>query len=166
VRRSTLLISILGALALTSGGLMTWRATHRAAQAPVPLAEGAGAACEPGSSCATILKAKRNAAVERPTGKPRLLAFSSHHCAACSKMEPVLTRAVRACAASDDVMRVDIDQDYGADLAAEYKIANVPTWITVDANGAEIARISGVQPEQRIEAALEEVRGARCDRSL
>lgn len=144
---------------------MTWRATHRAERAAAPLAESAGEACEPGSSCATHVTAPRKN-VDRPTGKPRLLAFSSHHCAACSKMEPVLSRAVRACAANDDVMRVDIDQDYGADLAAEYKIASVPTWITVDANGAEIARISGVQPEQRIEAALEEVRGTRCATTL
>lgn len=142
---------------------MTWRAVRHTGD-PHATAN-AGESCEPGSSCAAHVKSTGKA-VDRPTGKPRLLAFSSHHCAACSKMEGVFASAVKACAANDDVIRVDIDQDYGADLAAEYKIASVPTWLSVDANGAEIARISGVQPAQTIEAAIEEVRGTRCDAKL
>jgi thioredoxin-like negative regulator of GroEL len=145
---------------VTSGGVLTWRAVRHSN--PAPLAASAGESCEPGSACAAHLRATGRA-VDRPTGKPRLLAFSSQHCAACSKMEGVFASAVRTCAAGDDVMHVDIDQDYGADLAAEYKIANVPTWISVDANGAEIGRFSGVQPAKTIEAAIEEVRGTRCD---
>ena len=98
----------------------------------------------------------------RLEGLPRLLVFSSHDCPACKRMEPVLTSAVMACNGEREVHRVDIDGDAGEALAATYGVSLLPSFVSIDANGEEVLRLTGVQPQLRIERMIEEIRGVRC----
>ena len=95
-------------------------------------------------------------------GRPRMLVFSSESCPACKRMEPVLERALEACAGERDVYRVDFDDEQGERLAATYGVTLLPSFLSVDANGLEVSRRTGLQPQVEIEHAIEEVRGLRC----
>ena len=122
------------------------------------------APCEPGEACRAHLPAGAVPAAEPVRGKPRMLVFSSASCAACGRMAPRVSAAERACRAEADVMHVDVDHDPGEGLATLYGVPLLPSMLSVDANGHEVSRLTGVQPQERIEEALEELRGAECSR--
>jgi cytochrome c-type biogenesis protein len=105
---------------------------------------------------------KGHAAAPRVEGRPRLLVFTSHSCPACKRMEPIVESAVTACGGAHDVERVDFDDDAGEALAATYGVKLLPSFLSIDSTGSEVARLTGVQPRERLERALEEVRGVRC----
>ena len=107
-----------------------------------------------------------SAAIQAPAprlvGAPRMLVFSSVHCPACREMKPRLDRATIACGGERELTHVDIDTDAGSALATTYNVTSIPSVVTIDGAGMEVSRITGVQPQERIERALEEVRGVRC----
>lgn len=72
--------------------------------------------------------------------EPRILAFTSVNCPACVKAEPGLARAEREDAL--DVERVDALTEEGARVAKKYGVAEIPTYLAVDATGTELARAS------------------------
>ena len=94
--------------------------------------------------------------------RPRLLSFSSASCPACARMKPVLASIEHDCGAAKEITHVDVDAPPGEGLAASYGVTLLPTVLSVDARGREVARLTGVQPAETIERALEEVRGAKC----
>ena len=77
-------------------------------------------------------------------------------------MTPVVDAAVKACDGAHDIERVDFDDEAGEPLATAYGITLLPSFVSVDATGREVLRLTGVQPQERLERALEEVRGLRC----
>ena len=91
-----------------------------------------------------------------------MLVFSSTHCPACRQMEPLLERALVACGSERELTRVNVDTETGSSLATTYDVTSIPSLVSIDSAGMEVSRITGVQPQERIERALEEVRGARC----
>jgi len=97
--------------------------------------------------------------------RPRLVVFSSASCPACARMKPVVAEVERDCGAAKDVAHVDVDDDTGESFAAAYGVTLLPTFLSVDARGREVARLTGVQPAATLERALEEVRGAKCSSS-
>jgi len=144
----------LGLAALVGAGV-AFRGVHRH-EAPVTAAD----TCETAGECRAHAKGGV-VAIDKPKG-PRILAFSAASCAACKKMEAVVAAAEAACGAARDVTHVDIDGDTGASLAATYAVTSIPAWLSIDAEGDEVSRLVGVQPQGRIEQAIEEVRGERC----
>ncbi len=78
------------------------------------------------------------------------------------RMGPVVDAATRSCDGAYDIERVDFDDDRGEALASTYGVTLLPSFVSVDATGSEVARLTGVQPQPRLERALEEVRGFRC----
>jgi len=103
--------------------------------------------------------------VDVPTGKPRLLEFSSEHCPACERMKPVVVDVTARCATQNDtVLHVDVDEPNGEALAERYRVSALPTFLSVDAEGGEVERIVGVQPQERIALAVGDVEGRACPR--
>jgi thioredoxin-like negative regulator of GroEL len=127
---------------------------------------GDGHATCSGSSeaCRAAAHGGRAGIAHHPYGQdgPRLLFFSSAECPACARMKPVLAGVERDCHAGTDIAHVDVDADPGEGLAAAYGVTLLPTLMSVDAAGHEVARLTGVQSAEAIERALEEVRGAKC----
>ncbi|GAC1559258.1 MAG: hypothetical protein NVS3B10_18030 [Polyangiales bacterium] len=121
--------------------------------------DGSGAAC-PGARL--LAGHAGHAPIARAEGSPRLLVFSSADCPACARMKPVLAAIEHDCRAAEDITHVDVDAEPGEGLAASYGVALLPTIVSVDAGGREVARLTGVQSAAAIERALEEVRGAKC----
>ena len=113
-------------------------------------------------ACGAHGHAASAAAPSRIEGRPRMLVFSSQSCPACKRMKPRLESAVKACDGERDVYPVDFDSDAGEVVAASYGVTLLPTFLSIDATGGEVARLSGVLPQEQLERALEEIRGVRC----
>lgn len=98
-----------------------------------------------------------------PTGKPRLLEFTSAHCASCGRMAPLVKRLELKCTAHDGtILPVDVDTDTGDQLATRYAVNELPTFIEVDSDGNEVSRLVGEQPRERLRVALADVNGVLC----
>lgn len=98
-----------------------------------------------------------------PTGKPRLLEFTSKHCASCGRMAPLVRKLEHDCTARDGtILPVDVNTDSGDLLATRYVVNELPTFIMIDSNGAEVSRLVGEQPRQRLAVALADVNGVIC----
>lgn len=126
-------------------------------------AKDRGATCDgSGAACPGARLLAGHAPIARAEGSPRLLVFSSADCPACARMKPVLAAIEHDCRAAEDITHVDADAEPGEGLAATYVVTLLPTVVSVDARGREVARLTGVQPAAAIERALEDVRGAKC----
>ena len=153
-------------VALASGALVSVAATWpEARRMVIPAIAASGSPCGNPAACGAPAPAVTNKMAQRIEGRPRLLVFSSKSCPACKRMEPVLATALKACGGENDAFRVDFDDDAGEALAARYGVTLLPSFVSVDAHGFEVARLTGVQPEASIERAVAEVRGARCARA-
>jgi thiol-disulfide isomerase/thioredoxin len=126
-----------------------------------------GAPCATGEACRAHAPSGRAPAMGAPgarpsPGRPQMIVFSSQSCPACARMAPVVDAAARACGGERDVVHVDFDDDAGEALAATYAVSLLPSFVSVDADGLEVARLTGVHPQEHLEQAIEEIRGVRC----
>lgn len=90
---------------------------------------------------------------------PRLVVFSSAYCPACERMKPVVAEIERDCDVGNAVSHVDVDGAGGDALVARYGVTSLPTFLSIDASGREVARIEGVQSRETLQRTLEDVRG-------
>lgn len=152
------------ALGLLAIGIVSAATLGRLAprsSAVTPAVDAAGVSCSAASGCQARV-GEGGAAAPLVQGRPRLLAFSSQDCPACKRMASVVEAAEQTCDAADDVMHVSLDDDAGQAIASRYKVELLPSYVSVDADGHEVARLGGVQTRERIEQSIEEVRGVRC----
>jgi thiol-disulfide isomerase/thioredoxin len=120
-------------------------------------------ACEHGSCKREAAGAAVGNALRVPTGMPRLLEFTSTHCASCGRMAPLVKRLELKCTAHDGtILPVDVDTDAGDQLATRYGVNELPTFIEVDSDGNEVSRLVGEQPRERLRVALADVNGVMC----
>jgi cytochrome c-type biogenesis protein len=145
-------------LGLAGIGAFAW---HGRSTVVVPVAGDPTCSATTGA-CGAHVRATGGGPAARIAGRPRLLVFTSRSCPACKRMQPVVEAAVAACDGARDIERVDLDDDSGEGLAATYDVTMLPSYVSVDATGSEVARLTGAQPQERLESALEEVRGVRC----
>jgi thiol-disulfide isomerase/thioredoxin len=73
--------------------------------------------------------------------EPLLLDFHASWCTPCKQMRPAIEQLIQK---GYQVKSVDIDR--APELAARYKVTEVPTFIIVDAAGKPLARTGGAQP--------------------
>jgi hypothetical protein len=129
-----------------------------------PTADAAAPPCT-ASACAVPAGDARVAQgkVELGPRQPRLLEFEMPGCAACATMAPVMRQLESKCAHGRDVVRhVDVVAPDGEALASRYGVRVLPTFVAVDAEGAEVMRLSGVQQPEKIAAVLTEITGDGC----
>lgn len=123
-----------------------------------------GLSCERGTcQRQTVNQPASASGVAVPTGKPRLLEFTSQHCASCGKMAPLVRKMEHDCTARDGtILPVDVDTDAGDLLATRYDVNALPTFVLIDSNGDEVSRLVGEQPRERLTVALADVNGVLC----
>lgn len=95
---------------------------------------------------------------------PALIQFSSHDCSVCERMRPLMDEFERRCA-PQLVRRVDIDAPGGRALAAQFNVRHLPTFLTVDQQGAETSRSVGELSRRELALTLEALSPEQC-RSL
>lgn len=127
--------------------------------APRDEASDGALACGP-DGCETDLGTGATAVLE---GEPRMVVFTSPTCATCAKMRPVIAEAERSCdAPPGTVTPVDLTDERGRALARRYAVRVVPTFLSVDAHGDEVARLVGEQDSRALGQALGDVRAELC----
>jgi cytochrome c-type biogenesis protein len=130
---------------------------------PVPASPApAGCASASATACAAVGGDVAPAAAGL-VGRPRLVEFVSGHCAVCAKMAPIVRAIDEGCTRADgSLVRVDVDEPEGRALAGRYRVALVPTFLSLDAEGLEVGRMVGEQSPHELARAVSEVRGEAC----
>lgn len=84
-------------------------------------------------------------------GKIVLLDFSADWCGPCQSMEPVLDRL--ADRLKDDISIVKIDVDLNPQVALNFNVKSVPTFILIQ-NGETLWRHSGIATAREMETII------------
>jgi len=80
------------------------------------------------------------------TAKPTLMDIGSTSCIPCQQLQPVLENLRSDYGNKVNVKFYDAwNTTTGANMATKYKVTNIPTLIFLDANGKEVARMTGYQ---------------------
>jgi thiol:disulfide interchange protein len=89
-------------------------------------------------------------AAARSAGKPVLLYFTADWCQPCQRMkhtvfaDPAVDAALRA---AYPTVKVDVDHNH--DVAQEFGIASIPTFVVVSADGRVLKQITGAMDTQQ-----------------
>lgn len=97
-------------------------------------------------------------------GRPSLLVFTDHHCAACLQMVPVVERLGQEYEGQANIVTVDPqDPQLGVRLlAAKYGVWGTPMIVLLDRAGAVRKKLYGPQLEKTLVRELDRLlRGAR-----
>jgi thioredoxin 1 len=84
--------------------------------------------------------------------KPVLVDWTAAWCPPCRAMNPILDALD---AERDDLDVVKVDVDDSVDLAAEYGVLSMPTFMLFR-HGAPVLTMIGARPRRRLEAELDE----------
>lgn len=97
-------------------------------------------------------------------GRPSLLAFTDHHCAACLQMVPAMERLVRAYDGRANIITIDPQDPHLAVrlLSAKYGVWGTPMLVLLDRTGAVRKKLYGPQLEKVLAGELDRLlRAAR-----
>jgi cytochrome c-type biogenesis protein len=155
---SGVLLATMGLLFITGNEALLLRpldspaVADRAAPAPAaPITCGVGIAPSP-------------AAPSPAAQVPAMLEFVADGCPICQHMAPVVAAAERDCSRHGvHVKQIDVATAEGRRLAAEHGVLGVPTFLFIDRDGREVARLVGQQPRDILIQSLEVLAGQRCD---
>lgn len=101
-------------------------------------------------------------ALGQPTERPRLVQFHSARCSICRQMIPTVGVIERDCDGRKvDVVKVDVHRQ--RTLATSYRVRGVPTFVFLDKQGNEAARLVGYQTLAALRQSLSAVTGQSCD---
>lgn len=94
---------------------------------------------------------------------PKMVELYRADCAVCQRMKPVVEGIVNSCHGYRvSVRQVDVSEPENKHLAAKYRLVGVPTFIFLDRENQEVARLVGEQSEQALLQALSALRGEPC----
>jgi cytochrome c-type biogenesis protein len=97
-------------------------------------------------------------------GRPTMLEFVAEGCPICQRMAPIVAAAEQDCSRHGvRVERIDVSSRQGRDLAGRFGVLGVPTFLFLERNGSEVARLVGEQPQQMLIQSLEVLAGQKCD---
>jgi thiol-disulfide isomerase/thioredoxin len=88
-------------------------------------------------------------------GTPVLLEFQSPYCLACTAVKPLVDDLEQKLGESLHIIRIDIQQPAGRELASLYRFQYTPTFIYFDSRGVELWRQVGSLDPARVRTSLE-----------
>lgn len=95
---------------------------------------------------------------------PLLIEFISASCPVCKRMHPVVETAKQNCSRHGiRIQQVDVSTEQGRQAAATNGILGVPTFLFINREGNEVARLVGQQPLETMVQSLEILAGQKCD---
>jgi cytochrome c-type biogenesis protein len=173
LKRARTLLPVLekfGAVALLGIGLWTLTDVARSAYPTAAAVAVAGEHCEldksPGHTCAlpqAVRGGDDTPAPELAVAGARLLEFTSQDCPVCRRMRPVVDKLLHGCRELDaHAVRVDVATAAGRDLADRHGVRGTPTFVLVDEQGVEKARLLGENSAEEVAAAIERAFGISC----
>jgi thioredoxin 1 len=95
---------------------------------------------------ATGVADKRDESNQSGTSRPTLIDIGSTSCFPCQQLQPVLAELRADYGSKVDVKFYDSwNTTAGANMAKKYNVTTIPTLIFLDADGKEVARMTGYQ---------------------
>ena len=119
----------------------------------------------PSRATPALAAASKRDAIKPPLGEPtsraRMVQFTSRTCSVCRQMIPTVAVVERDCDGRQvDVIKVDVKTDRS--MAKHYRVRGVPTFIFLDRQGQETARLIGFQKLAALRQALSTTVGEAC----
>jgi cytochrome c-type biogenesis protein len=94
---------------------------------------------------------------------PAMVEVYADNCKICRNMKPIIDRIAHQCHEKKVLVRtVNLSQIRNQGLARKYRLVGVPTFLFLDRDGHEVARLVGRQSEQGLKQALSALRGESC----
>jgi cytochrome c-type biogenesis protein len=94
---------------------------------------------------------------------PGMVQFTSRSCPVCQRMKPTVATTEANCSGQHAaVTHLDVSTPQGAALAARHGVRGVPTYLFLDARGAEVARLIGAQSLATLQGAFQSATGQAC----
>jgi cytochrome c-type biogenesis protein len=122
--------------------------------------------CTESAACdAKIAATHTEISIEELPRGPALVEFVSGHCSICKKMHPLVSDLEQRCTRGL-IVRVNVDDPSGRQLAAHYGVSMVPTFVSIDPSGGEVERIIGEQSKERLILALNDLGGKPCEQAM
>lgn len=94
--------------------------------------------------------------------RPVMLELYAKDCPICKEMSPVVDHLTEQCDGGVAVIKKDISQAENRGLVGQHRVLGVPTFVFLDAEGTEVARLVGRQSEDALRQALSVLRGEEC----
>jgi cytochrome c-type biogenesis protein len=93
----------------------------------------------------------------------KFLEFTSDDCPICRRMQPVIEKLAASCSELDaGLVRVDVATSSGRALAEHHHVRGTPTFVLLDEQGVERARLLGENSREALAAAVEKAFGVSC----
>ena len=97
------------------------------------------------------------------TGTPMMVELYSKDCHICQQMKPVVDQISDHCQGKSVLIETfDVSKPENRDLISRHRVVGVPTFVFLDATGAEVARLVGRQTAGSLKQALAVLRGESC----
>jgi thiol-disulfide isomerase/thioredoxin len=77
------------------------------------------------------------------TGRPTVVEFYSNNCSICLISKPKVDQMARDISADADVLRLNVREGVGRELAYRWQVAGVPTFFVLDGQGEMVYRRAG-----------------------
>ncbi|RME20099.1 MAG: hypothetical protein D6806_17035 [Deltaproteobacteria bacterium] len=117
----------------------------------------------PAKSSTPAVAEKSGSPADVTEGEPVVLAFTSKDCAVCKRMKPVMESVRKQCDGRNVRVRiVEITEPENTSLVRRFHLLATPTFVFLDADGNEVARLVGEQTEQTLKQAISTLRGEPC----
>ncbi len=88
---------------------------------------------------------------------PTVIEFYSRYCMGCMAMKPVVDQLENEAGDRLRIVRLDVHNEPGQSLMAEYGVAFTPTFVLVDRNGSKVMESVGMLDRDRVLRELESV---------
>lgn len=119
-------------------------------------------AAEPAPAFAAAAREQALAA-EAPRARPTMLELYSSDCPICREMEPVVAQVASECEGEAvGIELVDVKRPENRHYITKHRLLGVPTFLFLDENRTEVARLVGKQSHDALHQALATLRGESC----
>jgi cytochrome c-type biogenesis protein len=97
-------------------------------------------------------------------GMPTMIEFMAAGCPVCQRMATLVAAAARDCSRHGvRIEQIDLATAAGRARASRYGVLGVPTFLFLERDGTEVARLVGEQPQTVLRQSLEILAGQQCD---
>ncbi len=94
---------------------------------------------------------------------PAMVEFYSKNCPICQRMKPTVDGLANECNGNRVLVRaVDVSEPENGHFSKRFRLVGVPTFLFLDREGGEVARLVGEQTERSLKQALSALRGEPC----